>query len=91
MRGRTRKFLIAAAGLVMALAPAAAHHGNTNYDMKKTISLNGTITAFDWSNPHCLIYLDVADENGSVWHWTLEMASTLAMAHEGWTKNSASP
>jgi hypothetical protein len=88
MRGRAGNFLIAAAGLVMALAPASAHHGVTHYDMKKTIVLTGTITAFEWANPHCLAYLDVTDDDGHVRHWTLEMSSTFAMSQRGWDKNS---
>ena len=67
---------------------ALAHHGITNYDMKKTVVLTGTVTAFDWSNPHCLAYIDVTDTSGKVSHWTLEMSSTFAMSHRGWTKDT---
>ena len=80
-------FLVMAAGFVLATSPVSAHHGVTNYDMKKTIVLMGTITAFEWSNPHCLAYLDVTDESGHVRHWTLEMASTFTMTHRGWDKD----
>lgn len=66
----------------------SAHHGVTNYDMKKTISLNGTVTDFDWSNPHCLTHLDVTDEGGRVSHWTLEMASTYTMTRRGWAMDT---
>jgi hypothetical protein len=69
-------------------SPISAHHGITNYDMKKTIVLTGTITAFDWSNPNCLAYLDVTDDSGHVRHWTLEMASTFTMSHRGWGKDT---
>ncbi len=81
-------FLIVAAGLALVSIPISAHHGVTNYDMKKTIVLTGTITAFDWANPHCLAYLDVMDESGHVRHWTLEMSSTFTMSHRGWDKDT---
>jgi uncharacterized protein DUF6152 len=81
-------FLVAAAGLVFAAPATPAHHGVTNYDMKKTIVLTGTITAFDWANPHCLAYLDVTDDTGRVRHWTLEMSSTFAMSQRGWTRDT---
>ena len=81
-------FIFAAAGLVLVSPRSVAHHGVTNYDMKKTVVLNGTITAFDWSNPHCLIYMDVADDNGRVRHWTLEMPPTRAMVQRGWDKDT---
>lgn len=86
MRRTVLGLLLLAAGL--ASHPATAHHGITNYDMKKTIVLTGTVTAFGWSNPHCLIYLDAADDQGHVRHWTLEMSSTSAMTHRGWDKDT---
>jgi hypothetical protein len=88
MRRQAFSFVVAAASLALASRPVPAHHGNTNYDMKKTIVLTGTITAFDWANPHCLVYLDATDESGRVKHWTLEMSSTFAMSHDGWNKDS---
>jgi uncharacterized protein DUF6152 len=88
MRRNALGFLVAAVGWLLAGHPALAHHGITNYNMKKTVVLTGTITAFDWANPHCLAYVDVADENGHVKHWTLEMSSTFAMSQRGWNKDT---
>lgn len=87
MRKAILSFFLAA-GFALIASPLYAHHGVTNYDMKKTIVLNGTITAFDWSNPHCLTYLDVMDDSGHTSHWTLEMASIYTMSHQGWTMNT---
>jgi hypothetical protein len=50
--------------------------------------LTGTMNAFDWSNPHCLIYLDAPDDTGHVRHWTLELSSTFTMSHRGWDKDT---
>ena len=80
-------FLFAASALVGSSA-ASAHHGFTHYDMKKTITLTGVITAFEWSNPHCLVYVDVMGDDNQVQHWTLEMASTFAMSRRGWNKDT---
>jgi hypothetical protein len=88
MRSMAIGFLVAAAGLALVASPVFAHHGITNYDMKKTIVLTGTITAFDWSNPHCLAYMDVTDDGGHVKHWTLELSSTFTMSHRGWDKDT---
>ena len=85
---RVFPFLFLAAGIAVAAVPVSAHHGNTNYDMKQTIVLTGTITNFDWANPHCLAHVDVADDAGNVRHWTLELNSTIAMSHHGWDKNT---
>ena len=88
MRRKVFSLLVVAAGFALASGSISAHHGVTNYDMKKTIVLSGTITAFDWSNPHCLAYVDVTDDKGQVRHWTLEMASTFTMTHRGWDKDT---
>jgi len=88
MRRKVLSFLVAAAGFSFVSSPAPAHHGVTNYDMKKTIVLTGTITAFDWGNPHCLAHVDVMDDGGNVRHWTLEMNSTFTLSHKGWDKDT---
>jgi Family of unknown function (DUF6152) len=78
--------------LAAALCPAAkAHHGNVGYDVAKTITLHGTATSFDWANPHCLLHMDVKDDNGNVQRWTLEMAPPSILSHRGWTKDSIRP
>jgi len=78
--------LVLAAGVFLVASSISAHHGVAHYDMKKTIVLTGTITAFDWGNPHCLVHLDVMDDTGTFRHWTLEMSSTSAMSRRGWVK-----
>ena len=88
MRRKALGFLIVAAGISLVSGPISAHHGVAHYDMKKTIVLTGTITAFDWGNPHCLVHLDVMDDSGHFRHWTLEMASTFAMSKRGWEKDT---
>src|SRR5712691_6034506 len=71
--------------LFLVSTPISAHHGVAHYDMQKTIVLTGTMTAFNWGNPHCLVHMDASDD-GQVQHWTLEMSSTSAMSRRGWTK-----
>lgn|ERR1700722_2855252 len=88
MRSKVLVMLVLAAGALGWASATSAHHGFTHYDMKKTVTLTGVITAFEWSNPHCLVYVDVMDDNNQVQHWTLEMASTFAMSRRGWNKDT---
>ena len=88
MRRNAMCSLVLAAGVFLVASSISAHHGVAHYDMKKTIVLTGTITAFDWGNPHCLVHLDVMDDTGNFRHWTLEMASTFAMSKRGWGKDT---
>src|ERR1700730_10661994 len=88
MRRIAPSYFMVTAGLLLVSSAASAHHGVAYYDMKKTIVLTGTITAFDWGNPHCLVHLDVMDDSGHFRHWTLEMASTFAMSKRVWEKDT---
>jgi len=88
MRREVQILFVLAAGALGWASATSAHHGFTHYDMKKTITLTGVITAFEWSNPHCLVYVDVMGDDNQVRHWTLEMASTFAMSRRGWNKDT---
>jgi hypothetical protein len=88
VKSRVLSFVALGIGLVVIPNPMFAHHGRSAYDFKKTITLTGTITAFDWANPHCLIYIDVKTDSGEVQHWTLEMSPPSTMSRRGWTENT---
>jgi hypothetical protein len=88
MKSKVLRFLVLTAGVFFVSSPIFAHHGVAHYDMKKTIVLTGTIAAFDWGNPHCLVHMDVMDDNGHFRHWTLEMSSTFSMSRRGWDKDT---
>jgi len=82
------KVLALAAIALLWPGAAAAHHGTTQYDASKTITLNGTVTEFEWSNPHYLVHIDVKNDAGVVRRWVLELPSTFTMTHRGWNRDS---
>jgi hypothetical protein len=67
---------------------AMAHHGVAGYDMTKTVTLHGTVTKFDWSNPHVVTYVDAKNDSGEMQHWTIEFAAPIHMVRAGWSKNA---
>lgn len=70
-------------------APAAAHHSWTaEYDAKKPVTVKGTVTKVEWTNPHTHFYIDGKDEAGTVTSWNFEMASVLALERAGWTRKT---
>jgi hypothetical protein len=85
------KALVLAAGCLLFSNFALAHHGVSGYDVEKVIQVSGTVTSFNWSNPHCLIHLDVKDSDGSDKDWIIELAAPTLMARFGWTKDSMKP
>jgi hypothetical protein len=68
--------------------PLFAHHGNAAYDTGKKVTVKGTVTDWLWSNPHCVLRLDVTDDNGQVEHWVVETENPSSMVNAGWTKQS---
>lgn len=85
-------FLLAAAcALLIDPVPLAAHHGSSNYDMSKTVSVKGTVKQFNFVNPHSAIYLDAKDDQGNGEQWLVEADSPNNLARNGWTRESLKP
>jgi hypothetical protein len=57
----------------------------------KTVTVKGTITGFEWANPHVMIGLDVQGEGGKVEKWSVGGPSTTRMAANGWDKTTVKP
>ena len=69
--------------------PLSAHHSWTaEYDSKKPVTVNGTVSKVEWTNPHTHFYVDVTDASGKVTTWNFEMASTPALERGGWSRKT---
>jgi len=88
MRNTLAAITFALVSVVAVTAPLFAHHGYAAYDTDKKVTLKGTVTRWVWSNPHCLLQLDVTDESGHVVHWIAETENPSAMTRVGWTDKS---
>ena len=81
---RTTTVVALALILSAGVAPAFAHHSFAMFDMTRRVTLAGTVTMFEWTNPHAYIELDVVDENGAVKHWSIELGSPSILMQGGW-------
>lgn len=91
MKRKLRVAFAAVAGLLICSGAALAHHGVAGYDLAKTVTVHGTVTKFDWSNPHVVVYVDAKSDTGEMQHWTIEFASPVHMVRAGWNKNVMKP
>src|SRR5262245_66246374 len=71
-------------------APSFAHH-SWPVDFSKEVTVRGTVTSYNWGNPHVMFGMDVADANGKVEKWNVGGPSTNRMAANGWEKASLKP
>ena len=74
---------------------AAAHHGsNVSYRTDQTMTIAGTVTEWEFINPHPQIYFDVKTETGEIAHWAAELLPTPSMMKNmkvGWTRTTLKP
>ena len=80
------------AALVLFLAAGAlaiAHHGLEAFDQTRKLTLKGTVTAFHFVNPHCVVEFEVKDDKGHLEKWQAEMTSAGRL--KGWTATSLEP
>jgi Family of unknown function (DUF6152) len=88
MKSRTLTIATLAVGFLTISVPLFAHHGTASYDTSKTVTVKGTVTDFQFINPHVLLFLDVKDDNGNVQKWQGELTSPNHLERAGWTRTS---
>ena len=71
----------------MAGGPALAHHSFAMYDNDHQLKMVGTVSHFQWTNPHVYIELDTTDPVAGATHWTIECANPGILDRVGWKFN----
>ena len=88
---RTKLFAVigGAALLVAAATPVLAHHSfAAEFDSNKPVTIKGTVSKVEWTNPHSWIHIDVKGPDGKVERWMVEGGAPNALIRRGWSKNS---
>jgi Family of unknown function (DUF6152) len=77
----------ALAVLLLVAAPIFAHHGTSAYDTTKLTTVKGTVTDFQFNNPHVMISLETKDDKGKIETWTSEANSPNVLTRHGWDRD----
>jgi len=89
----TRKLaviLCSAAVSTLFAGPMFAHHGGAAYESSPS-TMKGTVVEFEFVNPHCQLFVNVPDENGSLVKWDGEFTNPGTLHRRGWTKEMFKP
>jgi len=93
MRNRLVVFPVTAVLLLLSIGGSTyAHHGFVSwFDVTRSTTVKGTVTSFDWTNPHAYIYFDVKDEKGNIEKWTAELGAIGMLTRAGWRRDTLKP
>jgi hypothetical protein len=81
--------LSAVLALALTTAAVVAHHSfAAEYNANEQITIVGTITKVEWTNPHTWFYIDVKDPQGQVANWAIEGGAPTVLYREGWKPTS---
>ncbi len=56
---------------------ASAHHSRVNFDLSSVIEMQGTVTKWQYRNPHVFLHMDVANDVGGTERWVVELGSIV--------------
>ena len=80
---------IALMAVALSTAVVAAHHSfAAEYDANNQITIVGTITKVEWTNPHTWFFVDVKDPQGQVVNWAMDGGAPTVLYREGWKPTS---
>jgi hypothetical protein len=78
--------------LIVGAARLDAHHSFAMFDTSNRVTLTGTVSKFQWTNPHAYIEIDVPSEGGTpAKHWTVELGSPSILMQGGWKFSDVKP
>ena len=75
--------------LLAAAVPMAAHHSfAAEYDRSRPITVTGSVTKLEWTNPHARLYVMGTDETGKMQEWDFELGPPNGLMRNGWRRDS---
>lgn len=80
--GRVSRLLLAVF-LTVAVGSLQAHHSAAMFDMSKTVTLQGTVKQFQYTNPHSWLQVLVLGSDGKIVEWGFETEGPSTLLRVG--------
>jgi hypothetical protein len=87
MKNWVAMIVMLTAVILMTAQPTLAHHSSAAFDLEHPTTVKGTVTKFEWSNPHAFIYIDAKGKNGAIEPWRVEANSPNMLTRVGWKRD----
>jgi len=64
------------------------HHAfAAEFDREQPMTVTGTVTKVEWTNPHIWVYVDVKGSDGTVTNWGFQGGPPSYLTRVGWSRN----
>ncbi|HKV05842.1 MAG TPA: DUF6152 family protein [Candidatus Acidoferrales bacterium] len=88
---RVLSYILVAIAAMLTASSALAHHSFAMFDQSKTVTIQGTVKDFRWTNPHVFIQVMVKNDQGVEEEWSIEMTSPEHLVRTGWKPGTLKP
>jgi hypothetical protein len=88
---RLTAFAVAGVAITTMTTPAFAHHSFAMFDYMKSVTLEGTVKEFQWTNPHSWILMMVRNAQGTEEQWAIELGTPAGLSRQGWVPKTLVP
>lgn len=75
--------LLSAVAVIGATVRLGAHHSGAMFEESKTVTVEGTVKQFQYTNPHSWLIVDVKNKDGSVTTWGFEAEGPTTLQRAG--------
>ena len=92
MRATRAHVVAVGSAVLLSCASLRAHHSfAADFDVARPVSLTGTVTRMEWTNPHAHIHVNVTARGGAAASWIVELGTPNALRRGGWLSDSLQP
>src|SRR5499426_2280125 len=83
--------LLSVGALGVLTIPLLAHHSGAMFEKEKTITVEGVVKQFQYTNPHSWLLVDVTNKDGSVTTWGFEAEGPTTLMQVGVRRSDFTP